>query len=217
MDWKASVPRSALLSLKLGWPSLFHPTVFTESKIISCSVAWCYGTLVSCGNLWKLFSKLQSYSYIPRTGHSGLAAHNLSTSDPPHAVLQLLHDKLLIKHAGVDVALQRCSARFSIGATVILTEVLVTFLGHSRPSNNRLIKSLPFPFTFAIIIHQSSYDSTISVDNATYLFPPSTSHFHNMFRPYMAIIRCYFTKNSFAVWSISSLLSYMNAICPNLK
>lgn len=112
-----------------AWLAISLPsrTVFTVSKIISCSLAWCYGTLDSCGNLWKIFSKLQSDSYIPKTGHSGFVAHTLFTSDPPHALIQLLHDKLLIKHVGVDVTLQRCSARFSVGITVILTEIFGGF------------------------------------------------------------------------------------------
>jgi hypothetical protein len=42
----------------------------------------------------------------------------------------------------------------------------------------------------------------ISVHNATYIFPPSPFHFHNMFRLYMAIIKCSFAKHCFTLWYI---------------
>jgi hypothetical protein len=62
-----------------------------------------------------------------------------------------------------------------------------------------------------------SWTTYTSIHKPTYLFSPSPFHFHNMFWPYMAIIRCSFAKNCFIEWYIPSLLSHMNAICPNLK
>jgi hypothetical protein len=81
-------------------------------------------------------------------------------------------------------------------------------------SENTLVKEVKF--TVVISNYGLLFVKYTSVHNATYLFA-SPFCFHNMFRPYMAIIMCSFAKNCFTVWYIPLFLSHKKAICPNLK
>jgi hypothetical protein len=100
---------------------------------------------------------------------------------------------------GIDFYLYRRhrSTRTKLITLQASTGWLENFLGFC------LIKNSQYRKAFQIFISFTNY--TISVHNANYFLAPPF-HFHNIFRPYMAIIRCSFDKICFTVWCISLLL-----------